>query len=243
MPVLEVENLEVSYPDGTCAISGLSFTLAQGESAALIGANGAGKTSLLLALMGLLPFSGQIRICGTALTPDTAAALRQKAGLVFQNPDDQLFMPSIQEDLAFGLRNQGMPENEVTARIAQWLAALRLEALKNRTALKLSGGEKRMAALATVLVMEPTLMLLDEPTAFLDPKARRSLIHTLNGLTHTKLIATHDLAFAAQTCTRSLVLQNGRLAAEGASRILLYDSEKMEACGVEAIGADTAGGI
>lgn len=243
MPVLEIENLEVSYPDGTCAVSGLSFALEQGESAALIGANGAGKTSLLLAVLGLLPFSGRIRICGTELTPKTAAALRQKAGLVFQNPDDQLFMPSVYEDLAFGLRNQGLPESEVAARVARWLSALRLAPLKNRTALKLSGGEKRMAALATVLVMEPAVMLLDEPTAFLDPKARRGLIHTLNGLTHTKLIATHDLAFAAQTCTRSLVLQNGRLAAEGPSRALLYDAEKMDACGVEAIGADTAGGI
>lgn len=241
--MLQIEHLSVTYPDGKAAVGDISLSLADGESVALIGANGAGKTSLLLSLVGVLPCSGSVHVDGTLLTAASAPAIRQKAGLVFQDPDDQLFMPRLYDDLAFGLLNAGLAENEIAQRIGETLAALHIERLRERTTLKLSGGEKRMAALATVLVMRPTLMLLDEPTAFLDPKARRSLIHTLNDLKQTKLIATHDLAFAAQVCSRSIVLKEGRIFADGPSRELLYDAARMDAGGVEAIGADTAGGI
>ncbi len=241
--MLQVEHLTVTYPDGNAAVNDISFSIAEGESVALIGANGAGKTSLLLSLVGVLPAKGTVTLDGVTLTGATAPLIRRKAGLVFQDPNDQLFMPGLYDDLAFGLRNTGLPEAEIGPRIDETLAALHIERLKGRTTLKLSGGEKRMAALATVLVMQPTLMLLDEPTAFLDPKARRSLIHTLNSLAHTKLIATHDLAFAAQACERSIILKQGRIFADGPSKELLYDSARMDAGGVEAIGTDTAGGI
>jgi cobalt/nickel transport system ATP-binding protein len=241
--MLQVEHLSVTYPDGTAAIAEVSFTVADGESVALIGANGAGKTSLMLSLVGVLPCKGTVTLDGISLSEATVPVIRQKAGLVFQDPDDQLFMPSLYDDLAFGLRNAGMAEAEIAPRINAVLAELGIERLRRRTTLKLSGGEKRMAALATVLVMEPTLMLLDEPTAFLDPKARRSLIHTLNALHETKLIATHDLAFAAQVCKRSIIIKEGRIFADGPSNTLLYDPVKMEEGGVEAIGADIAEGI
>ena len=236
--MLQVENLTVTYPDGTRAVDGLTLHAAPGESIALVGANGAGKTSLLMALLGILPAGGAVRIDGVTLESDTAAQIRQRAGLVFQDPDDQLFMPRLYDDLAFGLRNQGLTEAAAAARIDETLAALGIAHLKEKTTLKLSGGEKRMAALACVLVMQPAVLLLDEPTAFLDPRARRGLIRTLQGLSQTRLIATHDLAFAAQVCSRAVVLQSGRIAADGPARTLLYDAAQMGACGVEAIGVD-----
>jgi len=238
--MLEIEHLSVRYPDGTAAVQDLSLTIADGERVALIGANGAGKTSLLLALVGVLPAEGRITLDGVTLDKSTAPRIRQLAGMVFQDPDDQLFMPRLYDDLAFGLRNLNVPETEIGPRIDQALAALGIARLKERSALKLSGGEKRMAALATVLVLSPSLMLLDEPTAFLDPRARRGLIRTLNTLGHAMLIATHDLPFAAQVCTRAVVLQGGRIAADGPCGALLYDAARMDACGVEAIGTDEA---
>ena len=175
---------------------------------------------------------------GLTLCPENLPALRRKIGVVFQDPDDQLFMPTVLEDVAFGLENQGLPAERARQKAQAALDALNIGALAGRTPLKLSGGEKRMAALATVLALEPTLLALDEPTAFLDPRARRTLIHCLNGLDTAMLIATHDLAFAAQVCPRAVLLREGRVFADGPCRELLYDPALMEACGVEAIGAD-----
>lgn len=234
--MLETENLRVVYPDGTTGVDGLSLTVGDGEAVALIGANGAGKTTLLLSLVGVLPGTGRVTVDGVTLSPKTRAAIRRRAGLVFQNPDDQLFMPTVFEDVAFGLRDGTMTETEIAARVDACLASLGISHLRERSASRLSGGEKRMAALAAVLAMEPSLLLLDEPTAFLDPKARRALIHTLHALPHAKLIATHDLAFAAETCPRSVLLRDGRVFADGPSAELLYDEALMDACGVEAIG-------
>lgn len=236
--MLNIENLTITYPDKTRAVDGITLSAAAGESVALIGANGAGKTSLLLALVGVLPAEGRVEMDGVTLGPDTLRQIRQKAGLVFQDPDDQLFMPSLYEDLAFGLRNLGLPEETVRQRIDAVLDTLHIRHLQGRSTLKLSGGEKRMAALASVLVMQPALLLLDEPTAFLDPKARRGLIRTMQALPQTRLVATHDLTFAAQVCDRAVVLQNGKIAADGPARTLLYDEARMAACGVEAIGVD-----
>lgn len=235
--MIEINNWTVAYPDGTVAVDHLNLSIGDGEHLALIGANGAGKTSLILSLVGILPGRGTVTVDGTALSKDTVVELRRKVGIVFQNPDDQLFLPTIYDDIAFGPRNLGMDEESVRYRVEDRLKLLNIEHLRDKTALKLSGGEKRMAALATVLAMKPDVMVLDEPTAFLDPKARRNLIHVLKRLPHTMLIATHDLAFAAEVCPRSVLLRNGALFADGSSNELLYDPVRMDAGGVEAIGA------
>ena len=240
--MLTMQNLTVTYPDGTVAVDGLDLTVADGERVALIGANGAGKTSLLLALVGVLPHTGTVTVDGVTLDKHTLGEIRARVGMVFQNPDDQLFMPTIGEDVAFGPRNQGLPEDEVARRVTDALAQLGIGHLRERTALKLSGGEKRMAALATVLAMAPAALLLDEPTAFLDPRARRTLIRALAPLVPARLVATHDLSFAVDTCPRCVLLREGRVFADGASRTLLYDEALMEACGVEAIGILESGG-
>lgn len=214
----------------------LNLRVDAGARVALIGANGAGKSTLILSLVGVLPGEGEVVIGGVRLGKDTLTEIRNKAGVVFQNPDDQLFLPTIYDDIAFGPRNQGLDEESVRHRTEDRLALLGISHLRDRTALKLSGGEKRMAAMATVLAMKPDVILLDEPTAFLDPKARRNLIRVLKTLPHTMLIATHDLTFAAEVCARSVLLKRGKLFADGASDALLYDAEKMDAADVEAIG-------
>lgn len=233
--MLDIEKLSVTYPDGTQSVTEVGFRLARGENAALIGANGAGKTSLIMALVGVLPSTGTVKAGGTQLSKKNLAEIRRKVGVLFQNPDDQLFMASIYDDIAFGPRNMGLSEEEAARRVEESLALLHIERLRDKTALKMSGGEKRMAALATVLSMAPDVMLFDEPTAFLDPKARRNLIKVLKALPHTKLIATHDLAFAAEVCERSILLKSGRLFADGPTQRLLYDAALMEDCGVEAL--------
>ncbi|MEA5092416.1 Cobalt import ATP-binding protein CbiO [bioreactor metagenome] len=235
--MLKIEKLSVRYPDQTIGIDNVSLCAKEGESVALIGANGAGKTSLIMALVGVIPSNGNVFADNVKLNKDNLNEIRNKIGVVFQNPDDQLFMPTIYDNIAFGLRNMGMNELEINARIETCLSLLNIKHLRNKTALKISGGEKRMAALATVLVMEPSIMLFDEPTAFLDPKARRILLSVLNGLQHTKIIATHDLMFAAETCKRSVLLKDGSVFADGPSKELLYDVQLMDKCGVEAIGA------
>lgn len=173
---------------------------------------------------------GDVRLC-----KETVGEIRQRVGVVFQNPDDQLFMPTIYDDVAFGLRNYGIAEADIERRVDRQLRELRMAHLKHKSSLKQSAGEKRTVAIATVLVMEPTVMLFDEPTAFLDPKARRNLINLLGKLPHTKLIATHDISFAAQVCDRAILLKSGRIFADGASVELLFDEKTMDDCGVEAI--------
>ncbi len=233
--MLSLKKLCVTYPDKTKAVDEITLTISEGESVALIGPNGAGKTSLIMAMMGVISSRGEIIMNETKLEKNTVAEFRKQIGVVFQNPDDQLFMPCIYDDIAFGLRNMGVSEEKIKARIDYYLKLLRIEHLSGKTSMKLSGGEKRMAALATVLVMEPSMMVFDEPTAFLDPKARRNLISTLNNLTHTKLIATHDLPFAKETCKRSILLKDGKIFADGPSEELLFDERLMDECGVEAI--------
>lgn len=170
-----------------------------------------------------------------AVSKNNISEIRKKVGMVFQNPDDQLFMPSIYDDIAFGPRNLGLDEKSVEYRVNDRLKLLGIEHLKNKTALKMSGGEKRMAALATVHAMKPEIMLLDEPTAFLDPKARRNLINVLNSLPHTMFVATHDLAFADAVCEYAIILRDGKLFAQGKCKELLYDKDLMDKGGVEAI--------
>jgi cobalt/nickel transport system ATP-binding protein len=217
----------------------LSFEAASGERIALVGANGAGKTSLLLILAGVLPLvSGEFTLDGITITAGREEKvrpfkspideLRRRVALVFQNPEDQLFMPSIYEDLAFGPRNMGMDEDEVRRRVEEVLDKLGISSLKERSPLKLSGGEKRIAAIASVLTMNPSVMLFDEPTVFLDPKARRALIRVMASLPHTKLVATHDLGFAAETCDRVILLREGRFLAQGRAADIFKNNELLD---------------
>ncbi|MBE5958766.1 MAG: ABC transporter ATP-binding protein [Lachnospiraceae bacterium] len=236
--MLNINNLSVSYPDGNKAVDDISLNLEEGKHLALVGANGAGKTSLLLSVMGILSFEGEIIVDGIRLSKDNIAEVRKRTGFLFQNPDDQLFMPSIYDDIAFGPRNMGIDEETIKYRVDDRLKLLGIEQLKDKTALTLSGGEKRMAALATVLAMKPSLMLLDEPTAFLDPKVRRKLINILKSLPHTMLIATHDLTFAKEVCDESVIIKEGKVFARGKSSELLYDEKLMDEGGIEAIGVE-----
>ncbi|GHV73016.1 putative ABC transporter ATP-binding protein [Spirochaetia bacterium] len=219
----------------------INFSIPPGERVALVGANGAGKTSLLLSMVGILPItSGQLRIGAIEITAGTQdkrklKTLREQVSLVFQDPDDQLFMPSIYEDLAFGPRNMGLSEDTVHHRVDEVLHRLGIGFLKDRSPLRLSGGEKRMAAIAASLTMNPQVMLFDEPTAFLDPKAQRNLMGVLQSLPHTQLIATHDLAFAAVLCPQVILLQKGAVFAQGPAAELLRNGELMDQCGLEAI--------
>jgi cobalt/nickel transport system ATP-binding protein len=231
--MLTVRDLTVSYPGRErAAVDGLSFDLRRGESVALIGANGAGKTTLLLALVGVTDIlGGSISVDGTAVDKHTLREARRKIGFVFQNPDDQLFMPSIFEDAAFGPRSFGLPEAEARASAEEALSGLGISHIAQQSPLKLSGGEKRLAAIATVLAMRPDYILLDEPTAFLDPRAKRVLGGILSELPQGRLIATHDLSFAEQNCSRVLLLRGGRLAADG-GLTLLRDTRLLESAGL-----------
>lgn len=233
--MLEIENLSVKYPDGTLAVNNLNMNVKNGERIALVGGNGAGKTSLILAVLGVIESSGNVKIDDIYLNKNNISEIRKRIGVVFQNPDDQLFMANIYEDIAFGPRNLGIDEETIKHRVDDRLKLLNIEHLKYKTALKLSGGEKRMAALATVLAMKPFVMLLDEPTAFLDPKARRNLINILKKLPHSMLIATHDLIFAEEVCENTIVLKNGKIFTQGKSSEILYDNELMEDGNLEAI--------
>ena len=233
--MLKLRNISLVYPCKTKALDDITLSMHEGESVALIGENGAGKTSLLLAVSGVFaPEQGTIEVDGIQLSKKTLREVRKRIGLVFQNPDDQLFMPLIFDDVAFGCRNFGMAEDALAARVEETLRLLHISHLGRRSSLKLSGGEKRMAAIATVLAMEPRVLMFDEPTAFLDHKARRRVIETLQNLRHTKIVATHDLAFAAEVCDRVVILKEGRVAGDGALA-LLRDKTVMQNCGLEAI--------
>jgi cobalt/nickel transport system ATP-binding protein len=213
---LIVRGLSVTYADGTPALKDISFTLEAGEKVALIGGNGAGKTSLFLTLVGVLkPDAGEIFIGDIPVDKDHLQTVHSKVGLVFQNPDDQLFMPKIYDDIAFGPRNFGHSEEEVREKVTNVLASLEAEHLMDRSSLKLSGGEKRVCAIASVLVMNPRVLLFDEPTAFLDMKAKHRFMNILAALDQTRLVATHDPAVAAAVAERVIVLEHGEVCADG----------------------------
>jgi cobalt/nickel transport system ATP-binding protein len=228
VPAVQIEALSYSYPDGSPALREISLTLAHGERVALVGANGAGKSTLLLHLNGIL-LSGSVTICGLPVVKRNLKAIRQKVGLVFQNPDDQLFCPTIFEDVAFGPRNLQLPEHEVRRRVEAALRAVGLADSGGRSAFHLSIGEKKRAALATVLAMQPEILVLDEPTSNLDPRGRREIIQVLRDLGGTQLIATHNLDLVRALCTRVLVMRAGRIVADGAPRTVLADEEFLKA--------------
>lgn len=231
--MIKIDGLKIKYPDGNTGIDGLTLHINEGDVVAVIGANGAGKSTLLLSLVGIVPISeGTVRVDDLTLGKGTLSEIRQKIGLVLQNPDDQLFMTHVYEDIAFGPRNYGLPEEEVRERVEKTMRKLDISHLARRLPSKLSGGEKRMVAVAGVLAMDPVLMLFDEPTSFLDPRSRRNLIAVLQKLSVTKVIATHDLELAESLCNRVILLQNGKIVADGLPETILHDKALLEEAGL-----------
>jgi cobalt/nickel transport system ATP-binding protein len=234
--MIDVRDLRFTYSDGRLALDGLTIHVSAGESVGLIGPNGAGKTTLFLCLCGVLRGSpGAMTVAG--LDPCDSAQRKQlpaHVGVVFQNPDDQLFSSTVGEDVAFGPLNLGLPADEVRERVADALGRVGMAGQDDRVPFQLSGGEKRRAAIAGVLAMHPEVLLLDEPSMFLDPRGRRELIGLINALPGTKLIASHDLALVRDTCSRVILIDGGRVVTEGKTE-LLKDAGLMERHGLEAV--------
>ena len=237
MNAIEIQQLKYRYHDGTEALRGLSFTIASGECVALLGPNGSGKSTLLQHLNGILPEKllgdGTVRIAGEAITSHNLAAIRRQVGLVFQDPDDQLFCPTVAEDVAFGPQQLGLTAAQVAARVQTALAQVGLTGFEHRSTHHLSHGEKRRVCLAGVLACEPAVLVLDEPTSDLDPRGRREFKAVLRRLPATKLIATHDLELAVELCPRAIILDQGRLIADGRTVELLADEALMLTHGLE----------
>ncbi|GJF09649.1 cobalt ABC transporter ATP-binding protein [Mycolicibacterium cyprinidarum] len=230
VPAVQVEALRHVYPDGHVALDGVDLVVAPGERVAVLGPNGAGKTTLMLHLNGVLTAtSGSVHIGATPVDRKNLHDIRQRVGLVFQDPDDQLFMPTVAQDVAFGPANFGLRGQPLADRVARALAAVSLTEQADRNPTHLSAGQRRRAALATVLACDPQILVLDEPSANLDPVARRELAETLSGLDATMLIVTHDLPYAAQLCTRAVVVDGGVVVADAAIKEILADSALLAA--------------
>jgi len=232
--IVEVNDLRYTYPDGTEALKGVHFRITHGEAVAVVGANGAGKSTLLLHLNGYLtPQHGTVRIGDFPLTKQTLQDVRKTVGMVFQDPDDQLFMPTVGEDVAFGPLNLGLPPEEVESRVAGALERVGALGLRARPPYRLSGGEKRAVAIATVLAMSPDILVMDEPSSNLDPAARRRLIELLKTFRHTKIIATHDLDLVLDLCPRTIVFARGTIAADGPTAEIFDDEDLLRRSGLE----------
>lgn len=231
---LEVRDLHFSYPDGYEAIKNMSFTIHHGEAVGIIGANGAGKSTLLLLLLGVLfPDGGEVLVGDVRVTKRTLPMIRQRLGLVFQDPDDQLFMTTVYDDVAFGPRNYKLSEREVESRVNEALEMVGISHLRKRAPFRLSGGEKRSVAIAAVLAMQPDILIMDEPTAALDPKSRRRVIGLLKGFKHTKIVTSHDLDMVLEVSERIIVIKEGEIAADGTTEEILANVELLESCGLE----------
>ena len=226
--MISFENVCFSYEKNKPVIRDLSFRIEDGESVGLIGANGAGKSTVMKLLLGLLPAQGRILVDDLQVTKDNLGPIRRKLGFVLQNSDNQMFMPTVYEDMMFAPLNYGLSREEAEARVDAVLARLHLEDLKHRYNHKISGGEKRMAAIATVLAMEPEAILMDEPTTALDPYNRRIVINTIRELGQTKLITSHDLDMILDTCDRVILLSRGTIAADGPASVILRDRALLE---------------
>ena len=232
--IVEAKELEYNYPDGTPALCGISFRIEHGESVGIIGANGAGKSTLLLHLNGcLLAKSGKVRIGDFTVTPSTLNKIRQSVGTIFQDPNDQLFMPTVQDDVAFGPLNMSLPDDDVERLVSSALEAVGATHLRSRPPYKLSGGEKRAAAIATVLSMSPDILVMDEPTSELDPASRRRLIGLLKKFTHTKIIASHDLDMIMDVCSRVIVMNKGAVIADAPVDTIMKDKDMLLKCDLE----------
>ncbi len=232
--IIEIENLEYSYPDNTNALRGIDLDIFRGESIGLIGPNGAGKSTLLLHLNGILRKGpGSIEILGMKVEEKNLIRIRQKVAIVFQEPDDQLFMPTVFDDVAFGPINTGYSEEEVRKRVEEALKGVGMTGYEKRCSHHLSLGEKKRISLATVLSMQPEILILDEPTSNLDPRARRHLIELLENLCLTKIVAGHDLELILEICQRVILLDKGRIVTDGETRKLLSNKSLMEYHGLE----------
>jgi cobalt/nickel transport system ATP-binding protein len=227
--IVEAVNLQYAYPDGTKAIDGITCKIIHGESVGIVGANGAGKSTMLLLLNGCLTSSsGMVRIGDFPLTDKTLKEVRKRVGTIFQDSDDQLFMPTVYDDVAFGPLNMGIPIEEIRNRVETALIMVEAMHLKDRPPYRLSGGQKKAVAIATVLSMTPDILLLDEPSSDLDPKSRRQLINWLKTFQHTKIIATHDLDLVMDVCERTIVISKGKVAADGATPQIFSNERLLE---------------
>jgi cobalt/nickel transport system ATP-binding protein len=230
---IEARGLRFSYPNGVAGLGGVDLCVPHGERVAVLGPNGAGKTTLMLHLNGLLAGEGELSVAGIDVSRGDTRELRARVGLVFQDPDDQLFMPTVREDVAFGPLNLGATPAQAAARAEAALREVRMEHVADRAPHQLSLGQRRRVAIATVLAMEPSLLVLDEPSASLDPRSRRELLELLDGLSQTLLVVTHDLPFAAALCERAVVLSGGRVVADGRCLDLLRDEDLLAAHDLE----------
>ncbi|MEX2279828.1 MAG: ABC transporter ATP-binding protein [Acidimicrobiia bacterium] len=228
MTALEVRDLRFSYPDGTEVLRGVDLEIGAGERVALLGPNGAGKTTFVLHLIGILQGgSGKVAIDGIELTDESVRDVRARVGFVFQDPDDQLFMPTVRQDVAFGPANFGLRGEELEVRVGEALEMVGMGHAADKAPHHLSGGERRRVAIATVLAMRPSILILDEPSSNLDPAGRRELAEILAGLDVTLLMVTHDLPYAFETCERSVVMAGGVIAADGPTPDVLSDAAAM----------------
>ncbi len=230
---IEIDHLSFSYPDGTQALRSISLHIEPCEKVALVGPNGAGKSTLILHLNGILTGEGAIRVCGLDVVTKNFGKVRARVGLVFQTPDDQLFSPTVFDDVAFGPLYQGLPANEVRLRVAEALEAVHMGGYAKRVSHHLSVGEKKRIAIATVLSMKPEVLVLDEPTAGLDPRARRSFIHLLRELPLTMLVSTHDMLLVEELFPRMVIMDEGEIVADGPTDELMGDAALLEAHGLE----------
>ena len=231
--IIKVSDLYFAYPDEHVALRGVSFNLCAGDKVALVGPNGAGKSTLMLQLNGILDGRGGIEIGGMRLTRDNLPVIRAMVGLVFQNPDDQLFSPTVFEDVAFGPLHMGLPETDVLARVDSALESVRMSSYRDRLSHHLSMGEKKRIAIATVLSMNPKILILDEPSAGLDPRARRTLINLLRELPITMLVSTHDMRMVQELFPRTIVMDDGRIVADGMTQEILEDETFLNEHGLE----------
>lgn len=231
---LRFDDVHYRYPNGYEALCGVSFRITHGEKVALVGANGAGKSTLLLHTNGLLmPSQGGVVLGGIALTRRTLPLVRQSVGLVFQDSDNQLFMPTVEEDVAFGPSNMRLEPEEIRRRVTEALDAVGALDLRGESPFRLSGGQKKRVAIATVLAMEPSVLVMDEPTSNLDPRARRQIIDLIRRFSHTTLIATHDMEMVLDLCDLTIVMKEGRIVADGSTRHVFGDLALLEECGLE----------
>jgi len=231
---IELDALTFSYPDGRKALDGVTLAVWEGEKVALVGPNGAGKSTLLLHLNGILMGQGMVRIMGTEVGDGNLGVVRSQVGLVFQHPDDQLFSPTVLEDVAFGPLHMNLDEEEVLERVRWALDQVGMAGFENRVSHHLSLGEKKRIAIATVLAMQPTILALDEPSGELDPRARRGLIRLLRRLPQTMVLATHDMRLVKELLPRTVVLDGGKVVADGVTEQLLEDTYLLEQHGLEA---------
>ena len=230
---IEIEQLTFKYPDGNEALNDISLVIQPGEKVALVGPNGAGKSTLVLHLNGILTGSGRIQICGLEVNKETLGRIRAMVGMVFQSPDDQLFSPRVYDDVAYGPIYQGLPAEVIQERVQASLQAVGMPGYAQRVSHHLSMGEKKRIAIATVLSMEPEVLILDEPTAGLDPRARRSFINLLRELPLTMLVSSHDMLFVEELFPRMVILDEGRLVADGKTSTLMGDEQLLAAHGLE----------